>query len=143
MSNLRRKSVYEIFHIPLLKLYLIVQQIKPLSEKSEYSSLLNLCFNQTQFEDLLDAILEYAKFPVDDLNMKNKPCLLICCPDINQAVKLFQHTLRHLNQVDLGCTVQELTNQNIDDERVSLSIKAITQYSSTVYIGMAMGGSAL
>ena len=59
-------------------------------------------------------------FPLDDLQgEEGQPCLLVECPTLSLAVKLFQHTMSTLGELEIETTVEGLVEQKIGDSMVS------------------------
>ena len=73
-----------------------------------------------QFEKALELILSTATFPVEDIQSgSGEPCLLVTCPTIQVAVKLFQHTVKTLGKIDADSAITILVRQGIEDQQVS------------------------
>lgn len=69
---------------------------------------------------MLDQIVSSAAYQLDDLKgSKDDPCLLLSCPTIQMAVKLFHHTVDHMGAIDAKSVVIRLVNQGISDQLVS------------------------
>ena len=61
-----------------------------------------------------------ATYQLDDLKgNKDEPCLLLSCPTIQIAVKLFQHTVDFLGDIDAKSVVIGLVKQEISDQMVN------------------------
>ena len=58
--------------------------------------------------------------PLDDLQgEEGQPCLLVECPTLSLAMKLFQHTMSTLGELEIETTVEGLVEQKIGDSMVS------------------------
>ena len=61
-----------------------------------------------------------ATFPLDDLQgEEGQPCLMVQCPTLSLAMKLFQHTMSTLGEFEIETTVDGLVEQKIGDSMVS------------------------
>ena len=61
-----------------------------------------------------------ATFPLDDLQKgEGQPCLMVQCPTLSLAVKLFQHTMSTLGEFEIRTTVDRLVEQKIEDSMVN------------------------
>ena len=67
-----------------------------------------------------------ATYQLDDLQgSKDEPCLLLSCPTIQIAVKLFQHTMDFLGDIDVESLVFVLVEQEISDQMVNCCVHKI------------------